>query len=175
PQEGAGTGGQGGMGHGAGHGAQGAGPVCSPTWAQPGADGSFVYVACNRGGYVLEVDTRSWTVARRFETGQAPYNLAATPDGRLLLVTLKTRTAPATEVIDLQSGRSLARVPASGVLPHGVAVTPDSRYAFVSAEGVGAEPGKVDVIDLRSLERVASAAVGQQAGGIAVAPGGRGR
>jgi hypothetical protein len=33
-------------------------------------------------------------------------------------------------------------------------------------EGVGAEPGKVDIYDLRSFERVASAEVGQQAGGI---------
>jgi DNA-binding beta-propeller fold protein YncE len=170
------TSGGGGSEHSAmGHGAQGAGQVCAPTWAHPGADGSFVYVACNRGGYVLEVDTRSWKVARRFTTGEAPYNLATTPDGRLLLVTLKNRKAPATEVIELQSGRTLARVPATAVLPHGVAVTPDSRYAFVSAEGVGAEPGKVDVIDLRSLERVASTAVGQQAGGIALLPAGRAR
>ena len=39
-------------------------------------------------------------------------------------------------------------------------------YAFVSAEGVGAEPGKVDIFDLGSLERVADLEVGQQAGGI---------
>jgi DNA-binding beta-propeller fold protein YncE len=50
---------------------------------------------------------------------------------------------------------------------HGVVVSPDSRYAFVSVEGVGAEPGKVDVFDLRTFERVASAEVGQQASGIA--------
>jgi hypothetical protein len=37
----------------------------------------------------------------------------------------------------------------------------------VTSEGKGAEPGKVDVYDLRSLTRVASADVGQQAGGIA--------
>ena len=42
----------------------------------------------------------------------------------------------------------------------------DSRYAFVTQEGVGAEPGAVDVIDLRALARVASVDVGQQAGGI---------
>jgi hypothetical protein len=32
---------------------------------------------------------------------------------------------------------------------------------------VGAEPGKVDVIDLSTFERVASVEVGQQASGIA--------
>jgi DNA-binding beta-propeller fold protein YncE len=55
----------------------------------------------------------------------------------------------------------------STTVTHGVAVSPDSRYAFVSNEGVGAQPGKVDVYDLRGFRRVASVEVGQQAGGIA--------
>ena len=151
------------------------GPVCSPTWAQPSADGSRVYVACNRSAEILEVDAASWQITRRFPTGEAPYNLAVTPDGRYLLATLKNRTAPATEVFDLASGRSVARVPSSTVLPHGVAVSPDSRYAFVSVEGVGAEPGKVDVIDLGTLQRVDSVEVGQLAAGIAVVPANAGR
>ena len=45
-------------------------------------------------------------------------------------------------------------------------ISPDSRYAFVTLEGVGAEPGTVDVVDLGALSRVASVDVGQQAGGI---------
>ncbi|CAN5870675.1 YncE family protein [soil metagenome] len=142
--------------------------VCSPTWAQPSADGSRVYVACNRTAEVLEVDARSWALLRRFATGEAPYNLAATPDGRYLLVTLKNRAEPGTELIDLAAGRTVSRIPATTVLPHGVAVTPDSRFAVVSVEGVGSEPGRVDVLDLRSLRRVGSVEVGQQAGGIAV-------
>src|SRR5690606_30640474 len=97
----------------AGHEGEG---VCSPTWAQPGADGSKVYVACNRSAEVLEVDVAGWTLTRRFPTGEAPYNLAVTPDGRYLLATLKNRAAPATEVIELASGRSLARVPNSAAL-----------------------------------------------------------
>lgn len=151
------------------HGAQ-SGKVCSPTWAQPSADGSRVFVACNRSAEILEIDVAAWTVSRRLSTGEAPYNLAVTPDGRYLLATLKNRTAPATEVFELSSGRSVARIPNSTVLPHGVAVSPDSRYAFVSVEGVGAEAGKVDIIDLRSLQRVDSVEVGQQAAGIAVSP-----
>lgn len=142
--------------------------VCSPTWAQPGADGTRVYVACNRSNEVLEIDVAGWTLVRRFATGPNPYNLDVTPDGRLLLVTLKNRTEPYTEVIDLARGEVVARVRNSTVLPHGLAVTADSRYAFVSIEGVASEPGRVDAIDLRRLERVATAEVGQQAGGIAV-------
>ncbi len=148
--------------------ASSAAKVCSPTWAQPSADGSRVYVACNKTAEILEVDARSWTVSRRFATGEAPYNLATTSDGRYLLVTLKNRKEPGTEVIDLAAGRTVSRIPASTVLPHGVAVTLDSRFAVVSVEGVGSEPGRVDVLDLRSLRRVGSVEVGQQAGGIAV-------
>jgi DNA-binding beta-propeller fold protein YncE len=142
--------------------------VCSPTWAQPSADGTRVFVACNRSDEVLEIDVAGWTLARRFPTGPSPYNLDVTPDGRLLLVTLKNRTEPDTEIIDLASGRTLARVRNSTVLPHGLAVSADSRFAFVSVEGVGSEPGRVDAIDLRSFARVATVEVGQQAGGIAV-------
>ena len=55
--------------------------ACSPTWVQPSPDGEMLYVACNKAHYVLEVDRASLEVKRRFETGQAPYNLAVTPDG----------------------------------------------------------------------------------------------
>jgi DNA-binding beta-propeller fold protein YncE len=153
----------------AGHGDHSA-QECSPTWAHPSPDGRSVFVACNRSHEVLEIDAEGWTLRRRIATGEAPYNLDVTPDGRLLIVTLKNRTAPATEVIELASGRSLARVPNSTTLPHGIAITPDSRWAFVSVEGVGSEPGRVDAIDLAALRRVATAEVGQQATGIAVMP-----
>lgn len=138
---------------------------CSPTWAQPSADGSRIYVACNRTDAILEVDFDRWELTRRFDTGRGPYNLDVTPDGRLLVVSLKQGNA--VEFFDLESGESLGRTPASTTVVHGVAISPDSRYAFVSVEGVGAEPGKVDVFDLRSLELVASVGVGQQASGIA--------
>ena len=49
---------------------------------------------------------------------------------------------------------------------HGVAVSDDDRYAFISVEGIGSEPGTVDIIDLTTLRKVASVDVGQQAGGI---------
>jgi DNA-binding beta-propeller fold protein YncE len=140
-------------------------PTCSPTWAQPGAGGEFVYVACNRSDEILEVSVADWSVTRRFAAGRAPYNLAVTQDGRLLVATLKAGRA--VEFFDLAAGRSVAQTETSTTVVHGVVVSPDSRYAFVSVEGVGAEPGKVDVFDLRTFERVASAEVGQQASGIA--------
>jgi DNA-binding beta-propeller fold protein YncE len=138
---------------------------CSPTWAQPSADGKVIFVACNKSDEIVEIDRASWSVARRFRTGRGPYNVAVTPDGRLLLATLKQ--GGMFEVFDLARGQSVARLQNSTTVAHGIAVTSDSRYAFVSSEGVGGAPGKVDVYDLRALVRVGSVDVGQQASGIA--------
>lgn len=142
-----------------------AAPSCSPTWAQPSVDGRKVYVACNKADEILEVDVHGWAVSRRFPTGRGPYNLAVSPDGRLLLASLKQ--GGGVQAFDLASGASVMEAKSSTTLSHGVVVSPDSRYAFVSSEGVGAAPGKVDVYDLRAFARVASVDVGQQAGGIA--------
>lgn len=139
--------------------------TCSPTWAQPSAKAGRVYVACNKSNEIIEIDADSWKVTRRFATGTGPYNLAVTADGKLLVATLKK--GGALEVIDLASGKSVMQEVTSTTLAHGVVVSPDSRYAFVSAEGVGAKPGKVDVFDLVARKRVASVDVGQQASGIA--------
>lgn len=139
-------------------------PSCSPTWAEPSADGSLIYVACNKGDRILEVDRSDWSLLRVFETGRGPYNLDATPDGRLLVATLKQGAG--VEFFDLETGTSLGSVSSTTTVTHGVVISPDSRYAFVSVEGVGAEPGKVDIYDLESLDSVASLEVGQQAGGI---------
>ncbi|MGH7554639.1 MAG: YncE family protein [Longimicrobiales bacterium] len=138
---------------------------CSPTWAQPAADGSRIFVACNKADEIIEIDRTQWTITRRLKTGRGPYNISVTPDGKLLLVTLKQSAG--FEIFDIASGRSLAQLENSTTVAHGIAVTADSRYAFVSSEGVGAAPGKVDVYDLVALTRVATVDVGQQAGGIA--------
>ena len=138
---------------------------CSPTWAQPSADGKSVFVACNKSDEIIEVDRASWSIARRFKTGRGPYNLAVTADGALLVATLKPGSM--VEVFDLKAGKSVAQMKTSTTLAHGVALSPDSRYAFVSSEGVGSAPGKVDVYDLKALTKVGTVDVGQQASGIA--------
>ena len=138
--------------------------TCSPTWAQPSADGSAVFVACNRSNEIVEIDARSLSVRRRMTAGEGVYNLGVTPDGRLLIATNKRDQS--VSIISAADGRELARIPTARPVPHGVTVSPDSRYAFISVEGTGAEPGTLEVIDLRALRRVASADLGQQAAGI---------
>jgi len=139
---------------------------CSPTWAQPSADGKKVYVACSKANDVVEVDAATWAMTRRINAGEGVYNLAATRDGRLLVATNKR--GQSVSVIDLRSGKEAARIPTSRRIPSGVAISRDDRYAFVTLEGVGSEPGTVEVIDLATLKRVAALDVGQMAGGIDV-------
>jgi DNA-binding beta-propeller fold protein YncE len=138
--------------------------TCSPTWAQPSADGRHVFVACNKADEILEVERTAWRVSRRLKTGRGPYNLAVSPDGKHLVATLKQGAM--VEIFDLARGASVAKIPTSTTVAHGVVVSPDSRYAFVSSEGVGAQPGKVDVFDLVTRTKVGSADVAQQASGI---------
>ncbi len=145
--------------------ANGAG-VCSPTWAAPAPNGKHLYVICNKSHEVVEVDVGAWGITRRWEAPKAPYNAQVTPDGTKLLVTQKASAE--FSVWDTQTGQRLALLPSTRTVTHGVAVSPDGRYAFVSIEGVGGEPGTVDVFDLAAYEKVASAEMGKQAGGIAV-------
>jgi DNA-binding beta-propeller fold protein YncE len=137
---------------------------CSPTWAQPSADGSMVYVACNKSSEIIEVVAKTWKIARRIAAGPGVYNLAVTKDGAKLIATNKR--GPSVSVFDLKSGKELARIPTKRKVVHGAVVSPDNRYAFISVEGVGSEPGTVEVIDLEALKTVATVDVAQQAAGI---------
>jgi len=138
--------------------------TCSPTWAQPSADGSKVYVACNKSNEIVEIDVASWTMSRRIPAGDGVYNLAATHDGKRLIGTNKR--GQSVSVIDIASGKELARISTTRRVASGVTVSSDDRYAFASIEGIGSQPGTVDIIDLTTLQKVASVDVGQQAGGI---------
>jgi DNA-binding beta-propeller fold protein YncE len=137
---------------------------CSPTWAQPSRDGARVWVACNKSSEIVEIDARSWKLIRRLPAGPGVYNLEVTHDGTKLIGTNKRDQSMS--VIDAASGRELARIPTTRKVVSGAVVSDDDRYAFISIEGTGSQPGTVDVIDLTALKKVASVDVGQQAGGI---------
>ena len=154
-------------GQGTGHGMDAPAPgsaKCSPTWAASARDGASVFVACNASNEIVEVDVAGWRVRRRIPAGNGVYNLAVTHDGRRIVVTNKR--GQSVSVIDVATGTEAARIPTLRPVVHGVAISDDDRYAFISVEGYGAEPGTVEVIDLRALRRVASVDVGQMAGGI---------
>ena len=136
---------------------------CSPTWAQPSADGESVLVACNKSDEIVEVAVDSWKVTRRITARPGVYNLAVTGNGKLVATNKRDQSV---SVYELKSGRELARIPTKRRVIHGAVVSPDNRYAFISVEGVGSEPGTVEVIDLDLLKTVATVDLPEQAAGI---------
>ena len=155
------------MKHSGGHGMEPPKPgdkSCSPTWAEPSVDGSSVYVACNNSSEIVEVNTRDWQIARRIAARGGVYNLDVTHDGLRLIATNKRDQS--VSIYELKSGKELVRLPTKRKVLHGVVVSPDDRYAFVTVEGIGSEPGTVEVIDLAALKTVATVDVGPTAAGI---------
>lgn len=138
-------------------------PICTPTWAQPSNDGSTIYVACNQTNEIVAIDTSTWKMARRFPAGTGVYNLAMTKDGRLIATNKRGQSV---SVFDPVAGKELARIPTKRKVVHGAVVTPDDHYAFISVEGIGSEPGTVEVIDLATYKTAATIDVGSQAAGL---------
>jgi len=137
---------------------------CSPTWAQPSVDGASIYVACNKSSEIVEINANSWQLVRRIPARAGVYNLGVTHDGTRLLATNKRDQS--VSIYDLKSGKELARLPTKRKILHGVVVSPDDLYAFVTVEGVGSEPGTVEIIDLKALKTVATVDVGAEAAGV---------
>jgi WD40 repeat protein len=122
---------------------------CSPTWAQPSLDGSSVYVACNKSSEIVEVDAQNWKVRRRIAARPGVYNLAVTKDNWLIATNKRDQSV---SIYDLKTGNELARLPTKRKVLHGATVSPDNRYAFISVEGIGSEPGTVEIIEAAGID-----------------------
>jgi hypothetical protein len=117
-------------------------------------DGTYSYVSTAHGtpyGFLWKYTTASDSLVGRVMLGNFPATLQVTPDGAFIYV------------VNFNVHGDMVPSSVSIVAADESA---DDRYAFVSQEWVGSEPGGVNVVDLRSLRRVASVDVGQQAGGI---------
>ena len=136
-----------------------------PTWVTAPTAAGRLFVTGNNVARIFEIDVARWEVVRTFETGPGPYNIGLTPDGSTLVVTYKAGASVG--FWDLTSGQERARIETTRTIPHGVVLTRDGEYAFVTLEGVGSEPGTVEVYHVPSAERVGTVDVGKQAGGIA--------
>ena len=101
---------------------------------------------------------------RRIPAGPGVYNLGVTRDGKLLIATNKR--GPSVSIFEIKTAKELARLPTKRKVVHGVAVSPDNLYAFVTVEGIGSEPGTLEVIDLAALKTVATLDLPEQAAGI---------
>jgi DNA-binding beta-propeller fold protein YncE len=158
-------------GEGMGHTAMGAPPPaagpahdCSPTFVSLSADDRRLYVACNHGNTLQVLDAATLALVKEIPAGTGAYNVEPSPDGHWVIVTNKK--AQSVSLISADSLVEVARIPTTKKLPHGVAYSPDGRYAFISQESIGMDPGAVDVIDLTTRKQVATAPVPLQPTGI---------
>lgn len=139
---------------------------CAPTFVTVSADDKTLYAACNYGNSLQVWDAESLTLIKEIPVGTGAYNVEPSPDGRFVVVTNKK--AQSVSLVDANSLTEVARIPTSKKIVHGVAFSPDGRYAYITAESIGADPGSVDMIDLASKSIVATIAVPAQPTGISV-------
>jgi YVTN family beta-propeller protein len=148
--------------------------------AQNAASGSQAYLATfgyddQPGTTVTSVDlltgpragSRGLRLGRAVSVGSLPSALAATPDGRLLLVTDQGNDQLA--VVDTATDAVIAHIP-TGVEPDAVAVSPDGRIALVA----NVDDNTVTPVDLVTLRAGRPITVGARPDAVAIGgPGGR--
>ncbi len=139
---------------------------CAPTFVSVSRDDRTLYVACNHKGTLQVWEAEGLTMQKEIAVGAGAYNVEPSPDGRFVIVTNKK--AQSVSIVDARSLTELARIPTTKKIVHGVAYSPDGKYAYVTQESIGADPGAVDVIDLSSLTRVSSTPLPAQPTGITI-------
>src|SRR5439155_1659433 len=140
--------------------------ACMPTFVSVSPDDTRLYVACNHSDELMVLDAGTLDLVKAIPAGHGAYNVEPSPDGKWVIVTNKKDQS--VSLIDAATLAEVARIPTTKPFPHGVAYAPDSRYAFISQESKGVDPGAVNVIDLQTKTNVASVAVPLQPTGITI-------
>lgn len=139
---------------------------CAPTFVSVSADDRTLYAACNHANSLQVWDAETFTKVKEIPLGGGAYNVEPSPDGRWVIVTNKK--AQSFSLVDARALTEVVRVPTTKKIVHGVAYSPDGRYAFISQESIGADPGAVDMFDLGQRKVVATLPVPAQPTGIAI-------
>ena len=138
--------------------------VCAPTYVSISPDDRTLYVACNTGNTLQAWDAATLEKKGEVAVGKGAYNVEVSPDGGLVLVTNKKDKSAS--LVDAKSLKVLATIPTTKGVVHGIAWSPDGKYAYISAESVGADPGSVDMVDIAARKVVATYPVPAQPTGI---------
>jgi YVTN family beta-propeller protein len=139
---------------------------CQPTYVAVSPDDRSLYVACNHSNMLVVMDAATLAIQHRVPVGAGAYNVEIAPDGSVIVVTNKK--GQSVSLVDPRTFREISKIPTTKKIVHGVAFSPDSRYAYVSQESIGADPGAIDVIDLTTRQRVFTIAVPAQPTGVVV-------
>ena len=140
--------------------------ACAPTYVSVSPDDRTLFVACNTKGTLQVWDAATLEQKAEVAVGKGAYNVEVSPDGRLVLVTNKKDRS--VSLVDAESLEEVARIPTTKPVVHGIAWSPDGRYAYISQESVGADPGAVDMIDVAARRVVATVPLPAQPTGITI-------
>lgn len=134
--------------------------------ARPAGGVEWAYVAVRGADGVVAVDLEAGRVVARVRVARAPGDVAASRDGRLVLV-----SSPAGGAVSLLAASSARVVHVFRGLGRPVAVVfaPDARFAYV----VEARHGTVAVLDVRARRLATRVWVGRGLHDLAVRPDGR--
>ena len=144
-------------------------PRYTPMNVAWSSDGARFYVTMTGTG---EVRAYSWTgdVRGAVTVGQEPAQIAASTDGRVLVVA--NRGGGSVSVLDQATLAEVRRVELTGAaFPHGVALDPAGEIAYVTWEGRVGEPGGVAALRIGTGEVLWSREVGVLTLGVAYLPG----
>ena len=83
--------------------------------------------------YLYKIDTKSLQIEDAIEVGAVPKYVAATPDGKQVLVT--NWCSMDLSVVDVEKGKTVKTIPLGGDNPRGIEVTDDSKTAYVALMG----------------------------------------
>lgn len=139
---------------------------CAPTFVAVAPDDRTLYVACNTGNTLQVWDAASLARLAEIPVGKGAYNVEPSPDGAHVIVTNKKDRS--VSLVDARTRTEVARIPTTKPVVHGVAWSPDGRYAYISQESVGADPGAVDMIDVAGRRVVATVPLPAQPTGITI-------
>jgi YVTN family beta-propeller protein len=139
---------------------------CAATYVALSPDDARLYVACNAAGTMQVWDAATRRFLGQVTTGAGAYNVEASPDGQVVIVTNKKDRS--ISVIDAATLTERRRIPVTKPVVHGIAFAPDGRHAYVSQESIGADPGAVDTIDLVTLTVIGTIPIPAQPTGLTI-------
>jgi DNA-binding beta-propeller fold protein YncE len=139
---------------------------CAGTFVSVSPDDKTLYVACNYGNSLQVWDAASLALIKEVPVGVGAYNVEPSPDGSLLVVTNKKEQS--VSLVDAKTLTELVRLKTTKKIVHGVAFSPDGKYAYVSQESIGSDPGAIDVIDLATRKMTSTVPIPAQPTGIAI-------
>jgi DNA-binding beta-propeller fold protein YncE len=140
---------------------------CAGTFVSVSPDDKTLYVACNYGNTLQVWDAAALTLVKEIPVGTGAYNVEPSVDGSIVIVTNKKDQS--VSLVDAKSLTEIVRLKTTKKIVHGVAYSPDGKYAYITQESIGSDPGAVDVIDLATRKIVSTVPVPAQPTGITIA------